>query len=148
MDCSTPGFLVLHCLPEFAQIHVHWVNDAIQPSQPLLSPSPPALNLSHHQGLFQWVSSIRGPKYWSFSFSISSSNEYSWFISFKIDQFNFLADQRTHSQESFPALHFKSINSSVLSLLNGQTLTFMHDYCINHSFDYMDFCRQSDFSVF
>ena len=57
MDCSTSGFPVLHCLPEFAQTHVHWVSDAIQPSHPLLSPSPPALNLSHHQGLFQWVGS-------------------------------------------------------------------------------------------
>ena len=54
MDCSMPGFPVLHHLPEFAQIHVHWVSDAIQPS---LSPSSPlALNLSQHQGLFQWVS--------------------------------------------------------------------------------------------
>ena len=57
MDCSTPGFPVLHHLPEFAQIHLHWVGDAIQPSHPLLSPSPPAFNLSQHQGLFQWVSS-------------------------------------------------------------------------------------------
>ena len=52
MDCSTPGFSVLHHLPEFAQTHVHWVNDAIQPSRPLLTPSSPALNLSQHQGFF------------------------------------------------------------------------------------------------
>ena len=57
MDCSTPGFPVLHYLLEFAQIHVHWVSDAIQPSHSLSSPSPPALNLSQHQGLFQWVGS-------------------------------------------------------------------------------------------
>ena len=57
MDCSMPGFPVLHCLPEFAQTHVHWVGDVIQPSHPLLSPSPPALNLSQHQGLFKLVSS-------------------------------------------------------------------------------------------
>ena len=57
MDCSTPGFPVLHHLPEFAQTHVHWVNGAIQPSHPLSSPFPPALNLSQHQGLFQWVGS-------------------------------------------------------------------------------------------
>ena len=57
MDCSTPGFPVHHHLLEFAQTHVHWVGDAIQPSHPLLSPSPPALSLSQHQGLFQWVSS-------------------------------------------------------------------------------------------
>ena len=55
MDCSTPGFPVLHYLPEFAKTHVHWVNDAIQPSHPLSSCSPPAFNLSQHQGLFQWV---------------------------------------------------------------------------------------------
>ena len=57
MDCSTPGFPVLHKLPELAQTHVHRVGDAIQPSHPLLSPSPPAFNLSQHQGLFKWVSS-------------------------------------------------------------------------------------------
>ena len=58
MVYSTPGFPVLHYLTEFAQTHVHWVNDAIQQSHPLLSPSPPALNLSQHQGFFQWVSSL------------------------------------------------------------------------------------------
>ena len=57
MDCSTPGFSVHHQLPEFAQNHVHWVGDAIQPSHPLSSAYPLALNLSQHQGLFQWVSS-------------------------------------------------------------------------------------------
>ena len=57
MDCSTPGLLVHHQLPEFTQTHVHRVSDAIQPSHPLSPPSPPALNLSQHQGLFQWVSS-------------------------------------------------------------------------------------------
>ena len=57
MHCSTPGLPVHHQLPEFTQTHVHWVSDAIWPSHPLLSPSPPAFNLSQHQGLFQWVSS-------------------------------------------------------------------------------------------
>ena len=57
MDCSTPGLPVHHQLPEFTQTHIHWVGDAIQPSHPLLSPSPPTFNLSQHQGLFQWVSS-------------------------------------------------------------------------------------------
>ena len=56
MDCSTPGLPVHYQLPEFTQTHGHWVSDAIQPSHPLSSPSPPALNLSQHQGLFQWVS--------------------------------------------------------------------------------------------
>ena len=55
MDCSTPGFPVLHHLPEFAQTHVHRVSDAMQPSHPLPFPSLPAFNLSQHQGLFQWV---------------------------------------------------------------------------------------------
>ena len=58
MDCSTPGLPVHHQLPEFTQTHIHRVGDAIHPSHPLLSPSPPALNLSQHQGLFQWVSSL------------------------------------------------------------------------------------------
>ena len=57
MDCSTPVFPVLHYLPEFAQTHIRWVNDAIQPSHPLLPPSPPALNLSQHQCIFQRVGS-------------------------------------------------------------------------------------------
>ena len=57
MDCSTPGLPVHHQLPELTQTHVHWVCDVIQPSHPLSSPSPPAFNLSQHQGLFQWVSS-------------------------------------------------------------------------------------------
>ena len=57
MDCSTSGFPVHHQLPELTQTHVHWVSDAIQPSHPLSSPSPPAFNLAQHQGLFQWVSS-------------------------------------------------------------------------------------------
>ena len=78
MDCRTPGFPVHPQLPELAQTHVHWVCDAIQPAHPLSSPSPPAFNLSQHQGIFQWVSSSHQvAKYWSFSFSISHSNEYS-----------------------------------------------------------------------
>ena len=95
MDCGTWGFPVLHHLPEFAQTHVHWVGNAILPSHLLLSPSPPAFSLSQHRGLFQWVgSSIRWPKYWSFSFSISLSNQYSGLISFRIDWFD-LAVQGT-----------------------------------------------------
>ena len=89
MDCSTPGFLVHHQLPEFTQTHVHWVGDAIHPSHLLSSPSPPAFNLSQHQGLFKWVSSTHyWPKYWSFSFNISPSNGYSGLISFRIDWFD------------------------------------------------------------
>ena len=92
MKCSTRGLPVHHQLLEFTQTHIHWVSDAIQPSHPLLSPSPPALNLSQHQGLFKWVTlCIRWPKYWSFSFSISPSNEYSGRISFRMDWLNLLA---------------------------------------------------------
>ena len=92
MDCSTPGFPVLHHLPELAQTIVHAVDHAIQPSHPLSSPSPPAFNLSQHQGLFLC---IRWLKCWSFSFSTSPSNEYSGLISFTIDWFDLPTDQRT-----------------------------------------------------
>ena len=92
MDCSMPGSPVIHYLLEFAQIHVHCIGDAIQPSHPLLPSYHSAFNLSQHQGLFQWVDChIRWPKLWSFSFSISASNEYSWLISFKTDWFDLLA---------------------------------------------------------
>ena len=96
MDYSTPGFSVLHCLPEFAQTHVHWVNDAIQPSHPLLSPSPPAFSLPQHQSLFQWISSSHQvAKVLELQLSISPSNEYSGFISFRMDWFDLLAVQGT-----------------------------------------------------
>ena len=96
MNCSTPGFPGLHRLLEFAQTHVHWVSDAIQLSHPLLSPSPPALNLSQHQGLFQWVGSLHQvAKVLEFSFSISPSSEYSGLISFRSDWFELLAVQGT-----------------------------------------------------
>ena len=81
MDCSTPGFPVHHQLPEPAQAHVHWVSDAIQPSHPLLSPSPSAFSLSQHQGLSKYSAlHIRWPKYWSFSFtSVLPMNIQDWF---------------------------------------------------------------------
>ena len=97
IDCSTPGFPVHHQLQELAQTHVHRVGDAIQPSRPLLSPSPPAFHVSRHQGLSQCQSFpaiwIMWPKYWSFS--SSPSNEYSGLISFRIDWFGLLAVQGT-----------------------------------------------------
>ena len=96
MDCSTPGFPVHHQLPELAETHVHRVDDAVQPPHLLSSPSPSAFNLSQHQGLFQWVgSSHQMAKYWSFSFSISASNEYSALISFRMDWVDLLAVQGT-----------------------------------------------------
>ena len=96
MDSSTLGLPVHHQLPEFTQNHVHRVGDATQPSYPLLAPSLPAFNLSQHQGLFnESVLHIRWPKYRSFSFSISPSNEYSGLISFGNDWFDLLAVQGT-----------------------------------------------------
>ena len=93
MNCSKPGLPVHHQLPELG--HTYWVSDAIQPSHPLSFPSPPALNLSQHQGIFQWASySHQWPKDWSLSFSISPSNEYLGLISFRFDWFD-LAVQRT-----------------------------------------------------
>ena len=86
MDCSTPGLPVHHQLPEFAQTHTCRISDAIQPSHPLLSPFPPTFNLSQHQGLSnESVLHIRWPKYWSFSFSISPSNEHPGLVSFRMD---------------------------------------------------------------
>ena len=93
MNCSMPGFSVLHHLLELAQTHVHWVSDAIQPSHPLLYPSLPTFNLSQHQGLFQWALRIRWPKYWSFSNSPSS--EYSGVFSFRMDRLDLLDVQGT-----------------------------------------------------
>ena len=141
MDCSMPGLAVHHQLAEFTQTHVHGVGDIIQPPHPLSSPSPPTFNLSQHQGLFsESVLHIRWPKYWSFSFSISPSNEYSGLTSFRMDWLDLLAVQGTlksprDSQESSPTPQFKSINSSTLSFLYGPTLTPIHDNWKNHSFD-------------
>ena len=97
MDCNTPGFPVFHYLWEFAQIHVHGVYDAIQPSH-LLSPlSSPALTIFPSIRVFsnEFVLHIRWPKYWSFSFSISPSNEYWGLISFRIDWLDLFAVQGT-----------------------------------------------------
>ena len=102
MDCITPGLPVHHQLPELTQTHVHRVGDAIQPSHPLSSPSPPRFNLSQPQALFilglfsdEAVLHIRWPKYWSFSFNISSSNGRSGLISFRMDWLDLLAVQGT-----------------------------------------------------
>ena len=96
MDCSTPGFPALHYLSEFVQTYVHGVDDAIQPSHPLLPHSPPALKLSQHQGLSnESALRIRRPKYWSFSFKISPTNEHSGLITFRMDWLDLLAVQGT-----------------------------------------------------
>ena len=95
-DCSMLGFTVHHQLPELTQTHVHQVSDAIEPSHPLSSPSPPVFNLSQDQGLFQWISSLHEvARVWSFSFNISLSNEYLGLISFRIDWFDLLEVQGT-----------------------------------------------------
>ena len=112
-NCSTSGFPVLHHLPKFAQTYVHWAGDAIQPSHPLLSPSPHAFNPSQHQGLFQWSAlCIRWPKSWSFS--ISPSKEYSGLISFRMDWFDLLAVQGTLKS----LLQHDSSKASILQCLS------------------------------
>ena len=96
MDCSMPRLPVHHQLLEFTQTHVHWVGDAIQPSHPLSSPSlPPSIFLSIKVFSNESILRIRWPKYWSFSFSISPSNEYSGLISFRMDGLDLLAVQGT-----------------------------------------------------
>ena len=137
MDCSTPGLPVHQQLPESTQTHAHWANNAIQLSHPLSSPSPPAFNLSIRVFLNESALPIRRSKYWRFSFSISPSDEYSGLIPFRIDCFDLLAIQGT--QESSTAPQFKGIDSLAFSLLYGPTLTSVHDYWKNQSFDYRDF---------
>ena len=111
MKCSTPGLPVYHQLLEFTQIHVHRVSDAIQPSHPLLSPSPPTFILpSIRVFLNESVLRIRWPKHWSFSFSISPSNEYSGLISLRMDGLYLLAVQGTLKS----LLQHHSSKSSVL----------------------------------
>ena len=96
MDCRTPGFPVLHELLEHAQIHIHWVGDAIQPSHPLSSLLlPPSIFPSIRAFSNESVLGNRWPQYWRFSFSISPFSEYSGLISFRMDQLDLLAVQRT-----------------------------------------------------
>ena len=130
MNRSTPGLPVHHQLPEFTQIHIHRVGDAIQPSHPLSSPSPPFLFPSNRVFSNESVLHIRWPKYWSLSFSIRPSNEYSGLISFRLDWLDLLA-----VQESSPTPQFKSIYSLALSFLYSPTLISINDYWKNHSFD-------------
>ena len=132
MDHSTSGLPVHHQPPEFTQTHVHWVSDAIQPSHPLSSPSPPAFNPYQHQGLFKCVSSShKVTKYWSFSFNISPSNEYSGLISFRMDCLDLLAVQGTlkgllqhHSSKSSILHHsaFFTVQLSHPDMTTGKTI--------------------------
>ena len=133
MDCSTPGFPDHHQLLELAQTHVLQVGDAIQPSHPLSSPSPPAFILSQHQGLFQWVSSLQQVA----KVLELQHQPFQWIL-----RTDFLQDglvgspcSPRDSQESSPTPQFKSINSSELNFLYGPTLRSIHNYWKNHSFD-------------
>ena len=133
MDCSMPGFPVHHQLLELAQTHVHRVSDAIQPSHPLSSPSPPAFNLSQNR-VFSNESAlcIRWPKYWSFSFNISPSNEYLGLISFIIAGLISLQSKgfsRVFSNTTVQKHQFFGTQTSLRPIL-----TSIHDYWKNHSF--------------
>ena len=135
MNHSTPGLPVHHHLPEFTRTHIHRVSDAIQPSHPLsplllLPPIPPSFKVFSNESTLR----MRWPKYWSFSFSIIPSKEIPGLISFRMDCLEFPCSPRD-SKESSPQPQFKSINSSVFSLLHSPTLTSMYDHWKNHSFD-------------
>ena len=128
MDGSTTVFSALHYVSVFAQVHVHWVGDAIQPSHPLSSPSPPACSPSQHHSLYHWVSSLHQvAKHWSFKFSINPSNEYSRLIFFRMDWLDLLSVQGTlksllqHHSSRAPIL-------LALRFLHIPTLTSIHDY--------------------
>ena len=146
MDCSTPGFPVLHYLPEFAQTHVHWVDDAIQPSHLLSPPTPTVLSLSLHQDLFEWVGALHQIArvlelqlqsfQWIFSIDILQE----WLI--------WSLCSPRDSQESSPVTQFKNISSLALDFLHGPMLTSLHNYRKNHSFDGPDLCWQNDVSAF
>ena len=135
MDCSMTGFPVHHQLSELVQTHVHQEDDAIQPSHPLSSLSLSASNPSQHQGLFQWVSSLHHVakvlefqlQHQSFQWIFRTDFLKYWLVGSPCSPRDF--------QESSPTPLFKSINSSVLSFLHGQTLTSIHEYWKNHSFD-------------
>ena len=124
-DCSTPGFPVLHYLPEFAQTHVHWVGDTIQPSHPLLSllfpPSIfPSIRVFSNESAF----CISWPKYWSFSFSISPSNEHPGLISLRTDWFDLPAVQGTLKS----LLQHHSSKASILRRWAFFTVQLSHPY--------------------
>ena len=135
MDCSTPSFPVHHQLPELTQTHIHRVGDANQPSHPLPSPSPPAFNLSQHQGLFKWVtSSNQVAKVLEFQLQHQSFNEFSGLISFRMDWLDLLAVQGTCKN----LLQHHSSKASVLqcsAFFIVQLSLSIHDYWKNRSLD-------------
>ena len=145
MNCSTPGFPVHHQLPELTQTHVHRVNDAIWPSHPLSSPSPPAFNLSQHQGLFKWVSSSHQVAIvLELQLQHQALHEYSGLISLRMDWFDLLAVQGTLKS----LLQHHSSKASVLRRSAFFTVQLSHPYWKNHSFDKTDLCWQSNVSAF
>ena len=139
MNCSTPGFPALHHLLEFAQTHIRWISDAIQPSHPLSSPSASAFNFSSIRVFFNDLTlPIRWPKYWSFSFSISPCNKYSGLISFRIGWFDLLAVQGTLKR----LFQHRGSKASILQCSAFFMAQLSHPYVTtgkNHSFDYTDF---------
>ena len=132
--------------PRACSTHVHLIGDAIQPSHPLLSPSPPAFNLSQHQGLSnESALCIRWPKCWSFSFSISPSNEYSGLISLRMDWLDLLAVQGTLKS----ILHYHSSKASILQRSAFFMVQFSHPYMTTgKTIALTRLCWQSNVSVF
>ena len=124
MNRSTPGLPVHHQLLEFIQTHVHRVSDAIQPSHPLSSPSPPAPNPSQHQSFPMSQLCMRWPKYWSFSFSIIPSKEIPGLIAFRMDRLDLLAVQGTLKS----LLQHHSSKASVLQRSAFFTVQLSHPY--------------------
>ena len=125
MNHSTPGLPVHHQLPEFTQTHIHRVGDTIQPSHPLSSPSPPAPNPSQHQGLSnESTLRMRWPKYWSFSLSISPSNEHPGLTSFRMDCLDLLTVQGTLKS----LLQHHSSKASILQCSAFFTVQLSHPY--------------------
>ena len=143
MDCIMQGFPDLHYLLEFAQIHVHWVGDVIQPSHPLL-PSCPLPLIFPSVRVFSSESAlhIRWPKYWSFSFSISPSSDYSGLLSFRVDWFDLLAVQG--NLKSLFQHHNSKESILWCSAFFMVQLSSVLDYWKNHFFDYTDLWQQSD----
>ena len=135
MDYSIPGFPIQHQLTELAQTHVHWVGDAIKPSHPLLSPFPPAFNLSQHQSLFKWVSSLQEVA--KILESHLQHQSFQWIFRTDIlwDRLVVFPCSPRDSQESSLTPQFKNINSLVLSFLYSPALTSIHDSWKNRSFD-------------
>ena len=129
MDCSRPGFPVLHYLLKCAQTHIYWVRAAIQPSHTLLLPSSTALNLSQPKGLFYELELASGGQSIGASESVLPMNIQGWFL---LGLTVWSPSCPKNSQESSPAPQFESINSLALSLLYGPILTSIHDYWENH----------------